>query len=155
MDTKKTKSKMTPKEVVNAFIKGYNKRDVDRMMPYLADDFVRFSTTSETWEPMSKEDWRDMAARFYAAFPDEKWEVLSIVASGDTVAVEVIESGTFTKPWDMPGITIQPTRNGYSSRNAVFFQVNRNGLIQNYRQYYQVKGFMTVGIEPEDVTSTY
>jgi predicted ester cyclase len=125
------------------------------MMAYLANDFVRFSTTSETWGPMSKEDWRDMSVRFYLAFPDEKWEVLSMVASGDAVAVEVIESGTFTKPWDMPGIRIQPTGKGYRSRNAAFFQVNKNGLIQNYRLYYESKAFLTVGIKPEDVKSTY
>jgi len=156
MDTKKTRSKMTPEEVVRAFIKAYNKGDVDGIEACLADDFVRFSTTSKAWEPMSKADWRDMAVRFYAAFPDEKWEVLSLVASGDTVAVENIETGTFTKQWDMmPGLTIQPTGNGYRSRNAVFFKVNKNGLIQNYRQYYDAKAFGEVGIQPENIKSTY
>jgi steroid delta-isomerase-like uncharacterized protein len=145
---------MTPEEVVRAFIEAYNKCDVDGMTTYLADDFVRFSNTSKTWRPMNKEEWKDMAVRFYAAFPDERWEVLSMVAEGDTVAIEVIETATFTKPWVMPDVTIQPTGKTYSSRNSLFFQVNRDGLIQNYRQYAST-AFLEVGIKPKDIKSTY
>ena len=95
-----------------------------------------------------------MWERFVVAFPGIKWEVTSMVASGNTVAIEVIETATFTKPWAMPGITIQPTGKGYSSRNSLFFQVNKDGLIQNYRQYAS-GNFLEVGIKPEDIKSTY
>ena len=156
MDTKekRTKLKMTPEEVVRAFIEAYNKCDVDGMVAYMADDFVRFSNTSKTWEPMNKKEWKDMAVRFYAAFPDERWELLSMVAEGDTVAIEVMETATFTKPWSMPHIMIPPTGKGYCSRNSLFFQVNKDGLIQNYRQYAS-QNFLEVGIKQEDIKSTY
>jgi hypothetical protein len=80
--------------------------------------------------------------------------VTSMVASGDTVAIEVIETGTFSKPWDLLGMTIQPTGKSYSSRNALFFQLNKDGLIQNYRQYAST-AFLEVGIMEEDIPKTY
>lgn len=156
MDTKKKKAKvkMTPREVVRAYIDAYNKNDLHSALAYVADDFVRFSNTTKIWEPMSKEVWADMWARFQAAFPGFKWDVTSIVASGDTVAIEVIETGTFSKPWDLPGMTIQPTGKSYSSRNALFFQLNKDGLIQNYRQYAST-AFLEVGVVEEDIPKTY
>jgi len=80
--------------------------------------------------------------------------VNSMVASGDTVAIEVIETATFTKPWALPGITLQPTGKGYSSRNSLFFQVNKDGLIQNYRQYTST-AFLDVGIKADNIKRTY
>jgi steroid delta-isomerase-like uncharacterized protein len=156
MDTKKKKAKvkMIPLEVVRAYIDAYNKNDLNGALAYVADDFVRFSNTSKIREPMNREDWADMWARFQVAFPGFKWDVTSMVASGDTVAIEVIESGTFSKPWALPGMTIQPTGKSYSSRNSLFFQVNKDGLIQNYRQYAST-AFLDVGIKEEDITKTY
>jgi steroid delta-isomerase-like uncharacterized protein len=156
-DTKKkeTKLKTTPVEIMRKYISAYNKQDVDALAAFVADDFGRFSNSTRRWGPMSKEEWVDMSVRFDAAFPDVKWEVISMIASGDTVAIEVIETGTFKNPWAMPGITIQPTGKSYTSRNSLFFQFNKDGLIQNYRQYTNNSDFLRVGIKPENITKTY
>jgi predicted ester cyclase len=81
-----TKSKMTPEAVVLAFLDAFNKNDLDGGMACLADDFVRLGESTK-WEPMSKEIYRDMWARFADAFPDFKWETSCMVTSGDTVAI--------------------------------------------------------------------
>jgi ketosteroid isomerase-like protein len=125
-----TKSKMTPEAVVLAFLDAFNKNDLDGGMACLADDFVRLGESTK-WEPMSKEIYRDMWARFTFAFPDFKWETSCMVTSGDTVAIEVIETGTFTDPWAWQGETLRPTGKAYRSRISLFFRVNKDGLIQD------------------------
>jgi ketosteroid isomerase-like protein len=124
-----TKSKMTPEEVVLAFLDAFNKNDLDGGMACLADDFVRLGESTK-WVPMSKEKYRDMWARFAIAFPDFKWEASCMVTSGDTVAIEVIETGTLTEPWAWQGKTLWPTGKAYRSRISVFFRVDKDGLIQ-------------------------
>jgi ketosteroid isomerase-like protein len=125
-----TKSKVTPEEVVRTFLAAYNKNDLDGAMACLADDFVR-QGESTNWVPMNKQKYRDIWARFAIAFPDFKWEPICMVVSGDTVAIEVIETGTFMEPWAWQGKTLRPTRKGYRARIGVFFRVNRDGLIQD------------------------
>jgi steroid delta-isomerase-like uncharacterized protein len=125
-----TKSKMTPEEVARKFLDAYNKNDLDAAMACLADDFVRRGE-STNWLPMSKEKYRAMLARFALAFPDFRWETNCMVVSGDTVAIEVIETGTFTEPWTWQGKTLRPTGKGYRARISVFFRVNKDGLIQD------------------------
>ena len=125
-----TKSKMTPEAVVLAFLDAFNKNDLDGGMACLADDFVRLGESTK-WEPMSKEIYRDTWARFADAFPDFKWETSCMVTSGDTVAIEVIETGTFTDPWAWQGKTLRPTGKAYRSRISLFFRVNKDGLIQD------------------------
>jgi ketosteroid isomerase-like protein len=125
-----TKSKMTPEAVVLAFLDAFNKNDLDGGMACLADDFVRLGESTK-WKPMSKEIYRDMWARFADAFPDFKWETSCMVTSGDTVAIEVIETGTFTDPWAWQGKTLRPTGKAYRSRISLFFRVNKDGLIQD------------------------
>jgi ketosteroid isomerase-like protein len=125
-----TNSKMAPENVVCTFLCAYNKNDLDSAIACLADDFVRLGESTKC-VPMSKENYRDMWARFADAFPDLKWETVCMVVAGDTVAIEVIETGTFTKPWTWQGKTLRPTGRSYRARINVFFRVNKDGLIQN------------------------
>ena len=111
---------MTPEEVVRAFLDAHNKNDLDRAMACLADDFVTLGESTK-WVPVSKENYRDMWARFAAAFPDFKWETIGMVVSDHTVAIEVIETGTFTEPWAWQGRTLRPTGRSYRIRRFAYF----------------------------------
>ena len=144
----------TPEDVVRAFIDAYNDNDVQRALTYVADDFVRFSNTTKVWTPMKRKDWAQMWSLFQDAFPGFKWEVVSLLASGDTVAIEVIETGTFSKPWALGKTTIRPNGKSYSSRNSLFFQV-QGGLIQNYRQYASSSFVTELAIDPSQIDKTY
>jgi ketosteroid isomerase-like protein len=125
-----TSSILTAEDVVRRFLDAYNTNDLDGAMACLADDFVRMDE-SATCVPMSKETYREMWARFAVAFPDFKWKTTCMVTSGDTVAIEVIETGTFTEPWAWQGKTLWQTGKAYRSRISVFFRVNNDGLIQD------------------------
>ena len=127
------KTKMTSEDVVRTFLDAYNKNDLDGVMACLADDFVRRGDSTK-WAPMSKKNYKDMWARFAVAFPDFRWKPNCMVVSGDTVAIEVTETATFTEPWAWQGKTLRPTGEGYRARIGVFFRVNKDGLIQDIEE---------------------
>jgi ketosteroid isomerase-like protein len=127
------KTKKTAEDVVRTFLDAYNKNDLDGVMACLADDFVRRGESTK-WAPMSKKSYKDMWARFAVAFPDFKWNPNCMVVSGDTVAIEVTETATFTEPWTWQGKTLRPTGEGYRARIGVFFRVNKDGLIQDIEE---------------------
>lgn len=142
---------MSPKAVVQKFIDAYNSNDLEAAASLLAEDFERYSISTKSWEPMEKQAWMDMWTNFYPAFPDFHWEVLSMVADGDTVAVEVIESATFTGTWVLPtGKTIEPTGKGYASHTSTFFKINQDGRIQNFRQYTGL-AFLSIELKLADI----
>ncbi|MHB8432327.1 MAG: DUF411 domain-containing protein [Candidatus Tyrphobacter sp.] len=49
---------------------------------------------------------------FDKALPNLREEVVSIVAEGDRVACEVVETATFTGPMELPTGAIKPTNRG-------------------------------------------
>ena len=49
---------------------------------------------------MGYESHRGIFQPFLAAFPDYHWELSNLVAGGDWVAIEVIETGTFKAAYD-------------------------------------------------------
>jgi ketosteroid isomerase-like protein len=127
-------SVMSPEEVVRAFFNGYNARSLDGAMEWLAADFVSLGA-STNWAPIGKASFRDRLERFAFAFPDFRCETAHMVSSGDTVAVEVIGTGTFTRPWVFQDGTRQPTGRGYRGQTCIFLRVNEVGLIQEHTHY--------------------
>ena len=48
--------------------------------------------------------------------------------------VEARESGVWTRPWEIFGVSLEPSREAYDDQDAVFFEV-RDGLICQTRVY--------------------
>jgi ketosteroid isomerase-like protein len=102
-------------------------------MSYMSDDYVRYGDMS--WEsPMDRESWGTLLKGFNAAFPGWTWETSSFVVSGNTVIVEARESGVWTRPWEIFGISLEPSGEAYDDQDAMFFEV-RDGLICQTRVY--------------------
>jgi ketosteroid isomerase-like protein len=113
----------TPEEVVRAWNDAYSNMDVDGAEKFFAKDFVKYADWSR-WQPVGPERWAVGQKRFFAAFPDWKWEIEHLTASGDTVVVEFLEGGTFTAPYSpLPGLTLEPTNTAYQDRDCVVFRV--------------------------------
>jgi ketosteroid isomerase-like protein len=123
-----------PQEVVRAFFNAYNNRSFDGAMEWLADDFVSLKA-SANWAPVNKDSFREMLERFAFAFPDFRWRTSHMVLSGDTVAVEMIGTGTFMRPWVFRDRTRQPTGRVYRGQTCIFLRVNEDGLIQEHTHY--------------------
>ena len=112
------------------FIDAQNGHDFDATLACFAEDFVRYGEETK-WEPFGKESYGEWGRDFNEAFPDWDWDVLDMVSSDDTVAVHLIESGTFAHPWELNGRAIQPNHKKYKDRVVIFFKI-RDDLIQSY-----------------------
>jgi len=99
---------MKPDETVRSYWRAWSEHNLDHLLALLAPTFVSRSSLSQ-----GRPADRDRIARgfrmFDKALPDLKEEIISVVAEGDSVACQVIETATFTGPMELPTGTIAPT----------------------------------------------
>jgi len=139
---------MNPEEVVNKFFDCWKKRDVDGVITLL-DSEVIGSNPLVSQRKIGKEGVQKGIEAYTKAFPDLKMEIIKIVAQGDTVAVEEVETATFKGPLELSTLTIPPSNRSYEMRVACFFRVNVNGLIAEIRNYWDTRNFFQqLGIDP-------
>ena len=76
--------------------------------------------------------------------------ITQIVAQGDTVALEEVETATFKEPLEVATLALPPTNRSYELRVACFFRVNAGGLIVEMRNYWDTRTFFQqLGIDVE------
>jgi limonene-1,2-epoxide hydrolase len=128
--------KLSPQEVLLAWNERYSNQDVAGAVKYMAPDLRRYGDLGY-WEPVGVAAWQDMQERFFAAFPNWHWDIQSITANDNRVVIEFLEKGTFTLPYEvMPGLVLEPSGESYEDRSSIHFEVNDEGLIQEFRAYY-------------------
>src|ERR1700733_10039620 len=119
---------MTPKETVTSYWRAWNEHDLPGLPSLLAPDFVSRSSLSQ-----GRAARKDMIAKGFQMFdkslPDLKEEVVSIIAEGDSVACQVVETATFTGPMELPTGPIAPTNRSYRLPVCSFFRIDAQGLI--------------------------
>jgi steroid delta-isomerase-like uncharacterized protein len=140
---------MTPKETVTNYWRAWSGHNSDNLLALLASDFVSRSSLSQ-----GRAASKDMIAKGFAMFdkalPDLKEELVSIVADGDSVACQVIETATFSGPMELPSGVIQPTNRSYTLPVGSFFRVNAHGLIAEQRTYWDTADWeQQIGIDPK------
>jgi limonene-1,2-epoxide hydrolase len=67
--------------------------------------------------------------------------ITKIIAHGDTVALEEVETATFKEPLEVATLTVPPTNSSYELRVACFFRVNADRLIAEMRNYWDTRTF--------------
>jgi steroid delta-isomerase-like uncharacterized protein len=105
---------MDHEATMRRFYERLSARDVDGFGDLMADDFVEHEETPGI-EP-TKEGVKGLFQMYFAAFPDMRWEVEDILASGDKVVARVRCKGTHEgefmgmpatgKSFDVPEIDI-------------------------------------------------
>jgi SnoaL-like domain len=126
----------TAEDVVLAWNARYSKQDIEGALSLMSSDFVRLGDTTE-WTPVEREGWAGVQVPFFKAFPDWTWDIQSLLANQDHVAIEFLEAGTFTKPYNVFGdVIFDPTGESYTERSTIHFKVNPAGLISEIRAYY-------------------
>jgi steroid delta-isomerase-like uncharacterized protein len=142
-------SLMTPEETVRSYWRAWSDHDLNRVLALLAPAFVSRSSLSQG-RPADK----DMIARgfkmFVEALPDLKEEIISVVAEGDRVACQIIETATFTVPMELPTGTIAPTNRAYTLPVGSFFRLDAQGLIVEQRTYWDTANWaQQIAIDPK------
>ena len=138
---------MTPKEAVTKYWQAYTKHDQEGILALLAPaEYTLRSPLSPN--PSTKDMVGGGLKLFEKSFPDLKEQIVSIIAEGDRVVCEVVETATFTGPLDWPTGTIAPTNKAYALPFAAFFRVNAQGLIVEQRNYWDTANWIQqVGID--------
>ena len=72
---------------------------------------------------------------WFRAFPDTRWEVKSLMSSGDTFIAEGIFRGTHTGPMDMGDGELPATGNSVELPMCFIGKVSANGMIAEDRTY--------------------
>jgi steroid delta-isomerase-like uncharacterized protein len=139
---------MTAAETVNAYWCAWTEHDRDGLLRLLAPDFVSRSSLNG-----GRAVGKDMIAKGFSMFdkalPNLREEVVSIVAEGDQVACEVVETATFTSPMELSTGAIEPTNRSYTLPVASFFRINPGGLIAEQRTYWDTARWAEqIGIDP-------
>jgi steroid delta-isomerase-like uncharacterized protein len=139
---------MTPTDVGKAWVDAFNKKDVKALMALYDDNCV--NAQPHLPAPIKgKAATEEDLGGFFKAFPDAQMKATSIVASGDTVAMEWSFTGTHTGPLTGPMGTIPPTQKRVTIIGAEFTKHNAQGLIVDERGYFDMASFMMqLGVMP-------
>jgi len=90
--------------------------------------------------------WHEMLVK---ASTGADCRVVSITSKGDTAAAEWVVTGTHSGPFETPMGTIAPTNRQVTFRGATFYRFNREGLIAEHRDYFDLGGILQqLGVKP-------
>jgi steroid delta-isomerase-like uncharacterized protein len=139
---------VTSKDTVQAYWRAWSEHKPDDLFTLLAPDFVSRSSLSQG-RPVTREMIVKGFRMFAVALPDLKDEVVSMVAEGDRVVCEVVETATFTGPMELPSGAVPPTNRSYRIPVGSFFRVNPEGLIAEVRTYWDTADWeRQIGMDP-------
>jgi steroid delta-isomerase-like uncharacterized protein len=140
---------MTSKEIVTNYWLAWNEHNLDKLLGLLAPEFISRSSLSQG-RPVGKDLIAQGFRIFDKALPDLKEEIISLIAEGDRVACEVIETATFTAAMDLPTGVVAPTNRAYRLPVCAFFRVNPQGFITAQRTYWDTADWeQQIGIDPK------
>jgi steroid delta-isomerase-like uncharacterized protein len=133
----------------NLHMRAWNEQDFDAWLAMLADDFVwRDITVPETMT--TREAARAYMQGWFTAFPDLQVVVTSRVVGDDSVAAEVLFTGTNTGTLSMSGIQIPATGKGVTARGAYFVRI-RDGKMAEFSTHPDAAGMMVqLGLLPTE-----
>jgi steroid delta-isomerase-like uncharacterized protein len=126
---------MKSEETVRNYWRAWSDHSLDHLLALLAPAFVSRSSLSQG-RPANKDRIAMGFTMFDKALPDLKEEIISVVAEGDRVACQIIETATFTGPMELPTGTVAPTNRAYTLPVGSFFRLDAHGLIVEQRTYW-------------------
>ncbi|WP_439629627.1 ester cyclase [Gemmata sp.] len=132
---------MSPKDVLLAWVKGFNERDADALVPLYHPGATNHQVAAG--EPAVGRDAIIRGARdFFAAFPDSYTRVEAVYQDGDVVAPEWSGGAT----WLGAFAGHAPSGRTFTLRGCGFFRIE-GGQIVHQRGYWDRAGwFLQLGI---------
>ena len=138
---------MTPQEAVQRYWRAWTEHNLDDLLALLAPDFVSRSSLSQG-RAAGKELIAKGFEMFDTALPNLREDIVSIMATADRVACEVVETATFSGPLELPTGVLAPTNRSYTLPVASFFRVSARGLIVEQRTYWDTANWaQQIGID--------
>lgn len=107
---------MSPAELeahYRRYIQCLNERRLDVMSEFYHDELLY------NGEPMTRARWQAQAIEAcFEAMPDLHWHIQQIVIQGEDIAVRLIDTATFAKPWQ----GVQPSNKSVRFGENVFYR---------------------------------
>jgi len=114
--------------VVRKIYEEYNRRNLDTLMDFMADDITYVDVFATTY---NKKGMRKMFKEFYLeTFSDQRLRADRIVSQGNTVMVEYTWSGTHVKDW--AGIPAKGKKFEVHGVEIFVFEVGKVKLYKTY-----------------------
>jgi predicted ester cyclase len=130
------------KDLVRAFIAARNDRDFYRLDDLMGDGAVLHAGgTAVSCHPAAT---RAIAKQWTTAFPDWRFDLLSLVAEGDRVVAHMPYSGTFTKPI----LGVAPTGRFAQVDEMVIFRIAGGKLAEAWEVYDECGMWRQLGVPP-------
>jgi ketosteroid isomerase-like protein len=116
-------------------------RDPNAVAAMYAPDAVRYDPTAP--QGMKGRDAiRNYQETLAKAFKDVEARTLSVLSKSDITAWEWVFTLTNGGPLELPTGTLAPTNRRVTMNGATFYRFNREGLIAEQRDYFDVAGLM-------------
>ena len=130
------------KDLVRAFVTAWNDRDFSRFDDLMGDGAVlHVGGADVSCDPPGT---RAIAEQWTRAFPDWRFDLLSLVAEGDRVAAHVPYSGTFTKPI----LGLEPTGRFARVDEMVIFRIAGGRIAEAWEVYDECGMWRQLGTSP-------
>jgi steroid delta-isomerase-like uncharacterized protein len=128
MTTTRSEQEDRNMETVRKAIEAFNNQDLDAYWSHHTDD----TTSHEVYfpKPLTKAEMSQFVPQLWHSYPDWRIETKSMIADGDTVAVENVMTATFARDYG----DIKATGRSFTVREGVFFEM-KDGKIQHVRVY--------------------
>ena len=123
----------SPDNVVRAYIAALNAHDIDLAQTFVAPDCMRHIGWRDTATP--EVPGQGAAVRSWRACPDWRYDLQTVVATEELVAVMVRASGTHTgEPFDLPGLGTFPA-SGRLLRAAwsCVYRVSKGKIVEQWQ----------------------
>ena len=132
--------------VARTFHQAWDERNPDRGAAVIADD-CEFIDVPRGEIQRGPEAYRQDYERWRTAFPDGTIEITNVIAEGDWVVVEFVNSGTNTGPLQTPIGDFPPTNRRVEVSYCSVMQI-KNGKVISGRDYYDVSTILRqLGLE--------
>ena len=130
------------RDVVRAFIAAWNDREFDRFDDLMADTAVL--NVGGATVPCHPAGTRAIAQQWTTAFPDWRFDLLSLVAEGDLVAAHMPYSGTFANAIN----GIAPTGRFAQVDEMVIFRIAGGKVAEAWEVYDERGMWRQLGAPP-------
>lgn len=121
-----------PRELAEMHVQVFNCRAWSKAPDIYAPDIVMIEPVGATH---GIDGYLGTAKGFVTAFPDSRFDVTAVIASGNSVVMEGVYSGTHTGPLTTPQGEVAPTGRTLELTLCDVFDIEA-GRIQRVRAYY-------------------
>jgi predicted ester cyclase len=128
------------KDIVRAFVEAWNERDFARFDTLMGAGAV-LSVGGMT-VPCDPAGTRAIAQEWTTAFPDWRFEVLSLVAEADRVVAHMPYTGTFTNPIN----GVKPTGRFARVDEMVIFRIDESKIAEAWEVYDECGMWRQLGV---------